>query len=67
MLAINPIARNVERDCDLVVPRWYAEDGIIGSSISQVLGALRIIYKEGSKIQFLLQPSKTKTFLADAE
>ena len=61
-LAIHPIVRKVEAACKLNVHRWYADDGLIGGEIREVRRALRIIAEEGQKINFLLQPSKTKAY-----
>ena len=61
-LAIHPIVQRIEAECDLVVHRWYADDGLLVGKIDQVKLALDIIAEEGEKISFILQPTKTKAY-----
>ena len=61
-LAIHPIVQRIEAKCDLIVHRWYADDGLLVGKIDQVKLALDIIAEYGARISFILQPSKTKAF-----
>ena len=66
-LSIHPIVQRIETECDLIVHRWYADDGMLVGKIDQVKLALDIIAEYGESINFILRPMKTKSFLARAE
>ena len=61
-LAIHPIVQRIEAEYDLIVHRYYADDGLLVSNIDQVKLALDVIAEYGESINFILQPTKTKAF-----
>ena len=61
-LALRPLTRLISQSCDVLMNRWYADDGKIIGRIHEVVKALEIIKKDGPKYQFYLKPTKTRVF-----
>ena len=61
-LALRPLTRPISQSCNVLMNRWYADDGTIIGRIDEVVKALEIIKKEGPKYRFYLNPAKTRVF-----
>lgn len=61
-LALQPLARRISHECDVLMNRWYADDGTIIGRIDEVAKALKILNTEGPTHQFFLNPAKTRVF-----
>ena len=61
-LALRPLNRLTLQSCDVLMNRWYADDGTIIGRIDEVVKALEIIKKEGPKYRFYLNPAKNRVF-----
>lgn len=61
-LSIHPLIRRISRECNLLMNRWYADDGTIIGRISEVHRALRILQTDGPTHHFWINSSKTKAF-----
>lgn len=61
-LCLQPLVRQISNECDLVLNRWYADDGNLLGPISAVQKALKILVRKGPMYQFHLNPSKTTAY-----
>lgn len=57
-IAFYSIFYRIEAQCDLVVHRWYAKNGMLVNKIDEVKQALDIITEQETTIKFILNTSK---------
>jgi hypothetical protein len=57
--SIQPLVLRIQSECDLDLNLWYADDGTLVGSVSEVAKAYQILKDKGPKYCFVLVPHKT--------